>query len=249
MSVKTVDKDWGHLFAPFREKLRRVLDEVSEATGDTWLLVEGLRSAERQTHLWHQGRTRPGKIVTWLRTPRLHGAGVAGDCMPKKRGYNAPMAWWERYRAIYHRHGLANPAWGNGDLGHCELSDPTIRAKALVWVRAGFPATPPPPPQKTEIRVIAAGEWIEDAGAVIEAGRVLCLLRPVTDALDLVIAQVKGSGTSRIATIVDDTHRREVPVLLRGGRAFAFARDLPAKCHWDSKTQTLRLEPLPESSW
>jgi hypothetical protein len=245
MSVAVADKDPRHLFPVFREKLLRVLQELEAALGEPWMIVEGYRSQERQSWLYAQGRTRPGRIVTWMRTPKWHGTGLAADCIPRGRGYGAPMSWWERYRAIYHAHGLNNPAWGNGDLGHVQLSDDAMRARSLVWVRAGFPALSgaSTPPAAGGIRVVVGGERVEDADAYLDEGRVWAKLRPVTDALDLVIAAVRGSGTTREAVVIDDTHEWVVPVVLRQGRAFARVRDIPARLRWDPSTQTALLDP------
>jgi hypothetical protein len=132
------DNDWGHLYPMFRIQLQKVLKEVSEASGMEWTLVEGYRSHVRQLYLFAQGRTRPGKIVTWLRSPKWHGTGLAADVMPKRLGYKAHRKYWELLRVIYRRHGLENPAWEKGDLGHIQLSDSKMRLEALAWVKRGF---------------------------------------------------------------------------------------------------------------
>lgn len=243
MSVTSADRSVSHLYPPFREKLQRVLREAEESLGEPWIMSEGYRSQERQTWLYAQGRTRPGRIVTWMRTPKWHGTGLAADCLPKRRGYGAPYSWWQRYREIYHAHGLENPAWGNGDLGHLQLTDNTLRARALVWVRAGFPAGPATPtPAPGRIRVVVNGELVDDADATLDDGRIWAKLRPITDALDLVIAELRGAGPSRLALLLDDTRDWPIPVLLRGGRAFARVRDIPARLRWDAATDTVRLD-------
>lgn len=45
------------------------------------LVVEGLRSKERQASLYAQGRTKPGKIVTWTLDSK-HILGLAVDLAP-----------------------------------------------------------------------------------------------------------------------------------------------------------------------
>lgn len=240
MSVRVADKDWGHLYPPFREKLRAVLTEVSRKTGEEWVMSEGLRSPERQLHLFAQGRTRPGKIVTWLRRPLYHGTGLAADCLPARRGYAAPMAWWEALRAAYHRAGLDNPAWGKGDLGHLQYSDPALRVKALAWVRAGCPASSASDSRaSSEVRVLFQGHEITDADAYLEEDRVWIKLRPVVDAMDLVIAEVKGRGSARVCVLVDDERDYPIPAVLKSGRCFARAADLPGGCEWNGRAKTL----------
>lgn len=116
-----VDRDINHLNPVFRQKLLEVLAEVERATGEKWVLEEGLRSQARQTWLYAQGRTRPGAVVTWKKVPTWHGSGRAADVRPA-RGYRVPRSHWETLRQIYLRHGLDNPAWKNGDLGHIQLT-------------------------------------------------------------------------------------------------------------------------------
>ena len=141
MIVTKVDSSWEHLLPEFAVKLRKVLDETKSATGFHWVMQEGYRSVARQEWLYQQGRSRPGQIVTWMRTPKNHGAGIAADCYPTRNGktpdFKIGLPAYEQFRTIYHRHGLSNPAWGKGDLGHVEL--PALRAEGLAWVKAGFP--------------------------------------------------------------------------------------------------------------
>lgn len=138
MSVDTADRDWNHLHPEFAKRLRAVLDEVGAATHEPWVLVEGYRSEARQHWLYGQGRTRPGRKVTWVRDPKWHGCGLAADVMPAHKAYAAPRAWWEQLQAIGRKHGLSNPAWTSGDLGHLQFSDEALRARALAWAARGF---------------------------------------------------------------------------------------------------------------
>lgn len=238
MTVRSADADWTHLYPPFREKLRQVLEDAGRATGDTWRITEGYRSPERQLWLYSQGRTRPGRIVTWMRTPRWHGTGLAADVLSSRRGYGAPMSFWKALRRVYTAAGLENPAWGNGDLGHVQLTDPALRAKSLLWVRAGFPATPgPDPASPVEVTVMVNGHPVPDADAFIRNRQVWLALRPVTDALDLVIVAVQDGA----ATLATDDEEFAVPVDNRDGRGFSRARDLPARVAWDADARTVSL--------
>ena len=136
--MESVDNRLDHLYPEFRAKLLVVLTETSNALGAEWEVVEGFRSQARQDWLYARGRTRPGPVVTWQKMTRWHGAGLAADCVPKVLGYHAPRSDFEMFRHVYQSHGLENPAWVKGDLGHVQLTDETIRTQALAWIRGGF---------------------------------------------------------------------------------------------------------------
>lgn len=53
------------------------------------MVLEGLRSKERQAELYAQGRTKPGKIVTWTLNSK-HISGKAVDIAPLK---GAEIMW------------------------------------------------------------------------------------------------------------------------------------------------------------
>lgn len=243
-----LDRDWDHLYPAFRLRLQEVLAETSEATGVPWYLAEGYRSQERQTYLFAQGRSRPGPVVTWMRTPKHHGSGLAADCYPKIPVLGkAPRAWYERFRRLYAVHGLENPAWAKGDLGHVQwpASDRVIHVRAAAWCRAGFPAgaaqadgnVAGPP---AEIPVYVGGELVPDADAYRAEGHIYLALRPVTDSLDWVIAQVRGGE----ALVVDDNRSLTVPIVPRGGRGFVAAAALRplASVEYGGAPQALRIE-------
>lgn len=141
MSVQAADKEWLHLYPPFREALQKTLTETQTATGLHFVLVEGYRSQERQTWLYAAGRTRPGPIVTWKRTPTWHGTGLAADVAPLKDGkvwYDAPRKVWDALQESGRRHGLTNPAYAKGDLGHLQHANVALLPKAKAFIRAGF---------------------------------------------------------------------------------------------------------------
>lgn len=65
---------------------------ASGTKGHRLMVIEGLRSPERQAELYAQGRTGPGKIVTWtLKSKHIEGRAV--DCAPTKGGV---IAWNDR---------------------------------------------------------------------------------------------------------------------------------------------------------
>jgi peptidoglycan L-alanyl-D-glutamate endopeptidase CwlK len=133
------DRNPAHLQQAFRTRLDATLAEVEQATGEPWEIVEGYRSSPRQHWVYGQGRRRPGKIVTWKLEPTWHGAGLASDVKPVRTGYEAPRAWWEKLQEIGRRHGLSDPAWAKGDLGHLQLTDPRLSVLGFQWAAKGFP--------------------------------------------------------------------------------------------------------------
>lgn len=61
--------------------LRRVVERAIELSTADFTVIEGLRSLERQQALYAQGRTTPGKVVTWTMNSR-HLEGAAVDLAP-----------------------------------------------------------------------------------------------------------------------------------------------------------------------
>lgn len=65
------------------EKVKRILHAMAEL-GYPMLVTDGVRTAEQQAALYAQGRTTPGKIVTYAKVsnhqPKTDGFGYAVDC-------------------------------------------------------------------------------------------------------------------------------------------------------------------------
>ena len=61
--------------------LRRVVARAIEMTAVDFAVIEGLRTLARQQALYAQGRTAPGKVVTWTMNSR-HLEGAAVDLAP-----------------------------------------------------------------------------------------------------------------------------------------------------------------------
>jgi hypothetical protein len=160
-----IDNKIQHLHPAFRAKLLQIIEAVEKATKCSWVIVEGYRSQARQDWLYAQGRTRPGPIVTWIKSPRWHGCGLAADLAPTIGGtkdhqvsdngilrpqlsvvtskggqvwYACPRTYWETLRGIYQAHGLGNPAWSKGDLGHVQSLNKDFQATAKAWCEGGF---------------------------------------------------------------------------------------------------------------
>jgi len=65
------------------ERLAHVVREAALRTPQRFIVVEGLRTVERQKDLYAQGRTKPGKVVTWTMASK-HIDGQAVDLAPVK---------------------------------------------------------------------------------------------------------------------------------------------------------------------
>jgi hypothetical protein len=221
------------------------LDRTEQETGYKWLMTEGLRTNARQLWLYAQGRTRPGKIVTWLRVPKRHNLGLASDNYPTTNGrtpnFQLPHSNYQIFRKHYLAEGLVCPPWRKGDYGHVEApeSNTALTQQARAWVRAGFPQDPAVKPIPTEIPVYVDGELIPDADAYRQGDGVIVALRPVVEALDWEIFD----GTPPTATLIDERVSVEVPMFLRGDRGFAqvadVARLLGVHKEWDGKAVRL----------
>jgi len=66
-------------------KLANVVRKAKTLSTVPFTVVEGLRSAARQAELYAQGRTKPGKVVTWTMKSK-HIEGRAVDLAPYENG-------------------------------------------------------------------------------------------------------------------------------------------------------------------
>lgn len=63
------------------EKMVAIVKRAIEISEVDFMVVEGLRTLKRQEELYAQGRTKPGKIVTWTMKSK-HIEGLAVDIAP-----------------------------------------------------------------------------------------------------------------------------------------------------------------------
>lgn len=96
------------LTARCEERLRGVDPRLVEIVRDAalrcprkFIVVEGLRTVERQKELYAQGRTKPGKIVTWTLASK-HIDGKAVDLAPIKDDKSIDWADLKAFDAIAH---------------------------------------------------------------------------------------------------------------------------------------------------
>lgn len=112
-----------------QEKFRR-FDRKMKAAGIDYMLTCTHRPQAEQDALYEQGRTAPGKIVTWTRRSR-HTEGRAFDIVIMENGkpdWNAKNPKWTRAGEIGRTVGLR---WGGDfskpDMPHFELPEEPCR--------------------------------------------------------------------------------------------------------------------------
>lgn len=108
--------DADALAPEFRARLDRVIERMKNEFGHDVELVETVRSQERQDHLFEQGRTRGGPVVTWTRDS-AHLSGHAADVLVDGKYNNAEG--YARLQNIAREEGLRT--LGMRDPGHLEL--------------------------------------------------------------------------------------------------------------------------------
>lgn len=142
-----VRRDFRELAPKFAAALAQGLNEARWAGLDA-VVVEALRTPERQAWLYAQGRTRPGDIVT--NAPDVlhswHGYGLGVDVISRTKGWDVPGWWWTEMAGHMKATGLLK--WGGDwasfrDLPHvqwgaCKAS-PSDRAREL-YAAGGIPA-------------------------------------------------------------------------------------------------------------
>jgi len=125
------------------QRMERVVDRMWNEHGHRVELVEGYRTQARQDHLYTQGRSRPGQVVTWTRNS-AHTRGHAVDV--KVNGGWSDLEAFKRLQVIANEEGLRT--LGMRDAGHMELP----RA-----VAAANPFTPDIPPVAHTVATAAEG--------------------------------------------------------------------------------------------
>src|SRR5690606_21288459 len=114
-----VEKSLELLHPEFRVRLEHVVTRMAEEHGHDVDIVETLRHQVRQNHLYEQGRSRPGDVVTWTRASN-HATGGAADVIIDG-SWDNPAAY-ARLQRIAAQEGLRT--LGARDPGHLELPVP-----------------------------------------------------------------------------------------------------------------------------
>ena len=80
MTFKLSKRSFDRLIG-VNEKMVSVVKRAIEISEVDFMVVEGIRTLKRQEELYAQGRTKPGKIVTWTMKSK-HIEGFAVDIAP-----------------------------------------------------------------------------------------------------------------------------------------------------------------------
>lgn len=110
-------------------KLIEIIPDFLEECRQRGLIVkitETYRSKEEQNGLYAKGRTKPGKIVTWVKYPYSnHNWGIAFDvCRNDGKGaYNDSDGWFTKVGAVGEKYGLKwGGRWTTPDRPHFEYT-------------------------------------------------------------------------------------------------------------------------------
>ena len=125
----SIERALEHLHPVFRERAIDLMDRF-EQENLPFQLFEGYRTPQRQAHLFAQGRTAPGPIVTKARPwQSYHQYGVAGDFVLKINGNwswetnGEKGEWWSRLHELADQVDLKPLSW---ELPHLQLKDLTL---------------------------------------------------------------------------------------------------------------------------
>lgn len=110
------DRSLANVDPVFRVRLERVMERMQQEFGHRVEITETVRSQARQEHLYAQGRSRPGPVVTWTLDSN-HKTGRAADVVIDG-SYGNPTAY-QRLAGIAAEEGLRT--LGPNDPGHIEL--------------------------------------------------------------------------------------------------------------------------------
>jgi peptidoglycan LD-endopeptidase CwlK len=85
VTVSTLDARSEERLKGVDARLARTVRRAAQLSSVPFMVVEGLRTAARQAELYAQGRTKPGKVVTWTLKSK-HLDGLAVDLAPIVNG-------------------------------------------------------------------------------------------------------------------------------------------------------------------
>jgi hypothetical protein len=145
-----VDRELGHLYPAFREKVSRILSALNawcgaHLPGHRAALAEGFRSLSRQKELYAQGRTAPGPVVTQkdgVHHASNHQTGLAADIafvVDDGLTWDVPGDAWAYLQHLAHGEQLVSGSdWPHfKDEPHIEwpTSDTATYGAARTWKR------------------------------------------------------------------------------------------------------------------
>lgn len=122
MDVTKACRDLDELLPEVKKGAILFLDECKREGLDV-LVTETYRSQERQNYLYEQGRTRPGKKVTWTKRSK-HSSRRAFDICKNVKGceYDNSDGFFEKCANIAQKLGFtAGYYWDKQDMPHIQL--------------------------------------------------------------------------------------------------------------------------------
>ena len=86
-------------------QLVRIVERAIELTSQDFMVLEGVRTPQRQKELYAQGRTKPGPKVTWTLNSnhfvKADGFGHAVDLVPYPVDWNSPAKFDAMAKAMF----------------------------------------------------------------------------------------------------------------------------------------------------
>lgn len=230
-----VDRDLRRLNPELRARLERVVKRMREEFGHEVRVVEGYRSQARQAHLYEQGRTRPGPIVTWT-LASAHTEGRAVDVVIDGT-YDAPEAY-ARLAQVAREEGLRT--LGPRDPGHLELPEPAAAGGGNVGGGGGVAPLEPiarvaPVASIEPIARVAAPARVAPVAPVAPVARVDAMAWPAGTAAaaqGAAAGKLAGAGSGRDRGAGDATG--EASGSRRRAEPGTLPADSPAHAVWTS---------------
>lgn len=179
--VSMADRSWERLDPDLRSRLETVVHRMDAEYGHDVRLIEGYRSPDRQSHLFEQGRSRPGPVVTWT-LDSAHLAGRAVDVQVD--GSFDVTPGYSRLQQVAAEEGLRT--LGMRDPGHLELSS-LPRGMAQVSQEA--------PARVQEARQVIAPQAL---GGIARPAQVAGIARVAQVARIAQLARVARPGQGRV---------------------------------------------------
>ena len=167
-------RDLNLLRSDVRQNVEKFLAEC-KAQGLKVLVTQTVRDDEYQAHLYEQGRTRPGSIVTNSSRTTFHGAGLAFDICQNIKGQEySDLAFFQNCAAIAKHMGFS---WGGDwksfpDRPHFQWDE---RGK-YTFSRAKGPAQMPLYEEEIEMITVESIQQMSDAAVLALANRVQTVL-------------------------------------------------------------------------
>lgn len=123
MAVTETVRDIGALTKKAQVACKLFMEECKKR-GLNVLITETYRSQERQNYLYEQGRTRPGKVVTWTKKSR-HTSRRAWDiCKNQKGAEYSDESFFKECGAVAAKFGIVwGGTWKTPDTPHFEVSE------------------------------------------------------------------------------------------------------------------------------